>query len=230
MAIPNPQPNIIDNIKSDNTTWSSNKISSEISSGAGDMIDDASITDAKTWSSYKINQEIPKELDHLLDVTITEPASGDTLIYNGTSEKFENENLIDDSQTSLSKTWSSDKIMDQIAASYSSNERLVGKWIDGKNLYEVTVSGTTTDSSNAEVNKVIFDGTNVVDEYVYCEGTLKSGDPDYDNKVLGGYINSTNHIGFYQPSNSKEVKIYYNSSAYPSGSEYNVTIRYTKAS
>ena len=93
MAIPNPQPNIIDTIKSDNTTWSSNKISSEISSGAGDMIDDASITDAKTWSSYKINQEIPKELDHLLDVTITDPASGDVLIYNGTTEKFGNTNI-----------------------------------------------------------------------------------------------------------------------------------------
>lgn len=69
MAIPNPQPNIIDTIKSDNTTWSSNKIAEEISS------------------------DTPDELNDLDDVTITTPASGDVLIYNGTNEKFGNTNI-----------------------------------------------------------------------------------------------------------------------------------------
>lgn len=137
MAIPNPQPNIIDTIKSDNTTWSSNKINSEISSGTGDMIDDASITDAKTWSSYKINQEIPKELDHLLDVTITEPASGDTLVYNEISEKFENDkmSLNNLNDVSLNSVTAGETLVYNSTAQAFQNKDLV--WVGTQAAYDL---------------------------------------------------------------------------------------------
>lgn len=113
---------------------------------------------------------------------------------------------------------------------YSTNEQIVGTWIDGKTVYEITVTGTTTDSTDAEVNKTIFDGAGFVDKYISVDGTLQSGAVGYDNQVLNGYVNTTNHVGFYKPSGgSKEVRLYYNSSAYPANSKYVVTIRYTKS-
>lgn len=178
----------------------------------------------------------------LSDTTITTPSDGQSLVYDGTNSKWINkatertltraqyDALSQEEKMNGTTYYITDVTQSGDLHSYSTSEQAVGTWTDGKTVYEVTVSGTTTDSSNAEVNKVIFDGTNIVDEYISVEGTLKSGASGYDNQVLGGYVNSTNHVGFYKPSSSKEVKMYYNSSAYPSGSAYKAIIRYTKSS
>lgn len=98
-------------------TWSSDKIASEISDGVADVIDDNSTTTGTTWSSDKIADEI------------ADSVAG----------------VIDDNSTSTGTTWSSDKIADEIGSIealdiYSTTERVVGEWVDGKPVYEKTVA------------------------------------------------------------------------------------------
>ncbi len=48
--------------------------------------------------------------------------------------------IIEDDETAANSTWSSAKINDALSnvGAYSTDERIVGKWIDGKNIYEKT--------------------------------------------------------------------------------------------
>lgn len=82
-AQPTPvESEIDDSITASNRTWSSSKISTELSSVGSNILDDATTTNNKTWSSSKIASEI----------------SGSVI-----SE-------IDDTVTASNKTWSSQKI------------------------------------------------------------------------------------------------------------------------
>lgn len=88
-----------------------------------ELIDDSIITENATWSSHKIDEEI------------TEAAAALQEDIDG---------LIDDNNTSADTTWSSQKISDEIGNidvthAYTTDEQLVGTWIDGKPLYERTL-------------------------------------------------------------------------------------------
>ena len=90
---PNPQPNINDTIKTDNTTWSSSKISSEISTSTA-LIDDETEVENKTWSSSKIAEQISTEYlnMYIVEEDILEAAQT-SLTF--TSEAIEADSLID---------------------------------------------------------------------------------------------------------------------------------------
>lgn len=62
--IPNPQPNISDTIKTDNTTWSSNKIDAAIAAGGQALIDDTNIGTDKVWSSSKVFYDVLQKTEH----------------------------------------------------------------------------------------------------------------------------------------------------------------------
>lgn len=57
--------------------------------------------------------------------------------------------IIDDDTTDYNSTWSSYKIneaLSSVGKNYSTEERIVGKWIDGKTIYEKTYTNATEQS------------------------------------------------------------------------------------
>lgn len=67
---------------------------------------------------------------------------------------------IDDTDTSSEKTWSSEKIAEEILETYSTTETVVGTWIDGKPLYERMFT-------NLPIPQVTTEGTYVTDYYMH---------------------------------------------------------------
>lgn len=88
--IPNPQPNINDNITCDNLTWSSNKIAGAIASSSA-VIDDETISTSKTWSSKHISDQISEEYLNMYVVL------DDTLEAAATSLEFTSDLIAADS-------------------------------------------------------------------------------------------------------------------------------------
>jgi len=98
---------INDNVTAENTTWSSDKIDTELDKKAdssslatvatsgsyADLTNKPTLAAVATSGSYDdlINKPtIPADLDDLSDVTLTSPANGQTLVYDSTSEQFVN--------------------------------------------------------------------------------------------------------------------------------------------
>lgn len=80
---------INDNVTAENTTWSSDKIDTELDKKA----DSSSLSAVATSGSYADlanKPTIPADLDDLSDVTLTSPADGQTLVYDSSSDKFVN--------------------------------------------------------------------------------------------------------------------------------------------
>lgn len=90
-----------------------------------ELIDDSIITEDATWSSHKIDEEITDAAAALQD---------------------DIDGLIDDNTTSADTTWSSQKISDSIAQAeeFSTEEKVVGKWTDGRTLYRKTITFTAS--------------------------------------------------------------------------------------
>lgn len=118
---------------------------------------------------------------------------------------------------------------------YSTTEKVVGKWIDGKDVYERTFSGTL---STTEKTVQLF-SAGYVDMLISAIGYIKN--------TYGGYLyyipipisymwNSTTGQAYVMTSspNSTEPKgsdivLQHGYSAQISGGKYHVTLRYTKA-
>ena len=91
--IPNPQPNINDNITCDNLTWSSNKIANTIASSSA-VIDDETVSTSKTWSSKHISDQISEEYLNMYVVLDETLESGETSL-SFTDDIIEADSLID---------------------------------------------------------------------------------------------------------------------------------------
>lgn len=100
------------------------------------IIDDTATVTDKTWSSSKISGELSDMEDEFSDVIA---------------------DLIDDNTTSADSTWSSQKISESIAPAleFSNTGVKVGKWVDGRDLYEITIRFTPTRGSRTSYNFVI---------------------------------------------------------------------------
>lgn len=98
---------INDNVTAENTTWSSDKIDTELDKKAdssslatvatsgsyADLTNKPTLAAVATSGSYDDltnKPTIPADLDDLSDVTLTSPADGQTLVYDSTSEQFVN--------------------------------------------------------------------------------------------------------------------------------------------
>lgn len=105
-----------------------------------DIIDDDDIIDNKTWSSWKIDDLI-SSLDSRLRY------------------------MIDDDHIADNTTWSSNKINSIV--SYSTTEKKIGSWIDGRELYQITKQKTGTFNSNIWYSIDLGTGNEIV-EIVNC--------------------------------------------------------------
>lgn len=104
---------IADNRINTEETWSSEKISETILGVPEILISDGSTAEDKTWSGYYLAEELQYKAE------------------------------IDDNAQTTQSTWSSSKIASEISSAspehvYSSTPQIVGKWITGENVLEVT--------------------------------------------------------------------------------------------
>ena len=102
---------------------------------------------------------------------------------------------------------------------YSTNEQVIGTWLDGKPLYQktFTVSGTYRGNSTVDISSYIDSNINIV----YVDGMGKYTDSDGDN-----YFALNNAIFIYPQYNFNTLKLNWGSSTLPV--EVTITIRYTK--
>ena len=80
---------INDNVTASNTTWSSDKIDTELNAKA-DTSSLATVATSGSYADLTNKPTIPADLDDLSDVTLTSPADGQTLVYDSSSDKFVN--------------------------------------------------------------------------------------------------------------------------------------------
>ena len=131
-------------------------------------------------------------LGGLTDVALTDPANGETLVYNSTTQAWENgegggggttytagDGINIDANDEISTDNLQNGDMDDVLATlpgltskynvYSTTEQVVGEWIDGKKIYEITLStGTLSNATNS------FDVSALnIDTFIGAKGTLK---------------------------------------------------------
>ena len=109
---------------------------------------------------------------------------------------------------------------------YSTNEKVVGTWIDGSTIYEKTV----------EINSVAYDsnwhnvahGITNIDKVISCTGILFGTDGEFFN--LPQYRSTTNQGVTFGIQGSSSEYIAYINNWYNGASKIYATIRYTKSS
>lgn len=214
---------IADNHQNLTETWSSEKIANYASVMADGLIADNQIAEDHTWSSDKINTELTGKA--VIDDETTSSQ------YTWSSSKIDDEidahSEIDDNTTSSTSTWSSDKIADEIAAAgggvkYSTTEHIVGTWIDGKDVYEITFSATTPSLANESTVIIDLSGYNI-DTLIDMDGIITA--PLLGQKIPVKWSYNSGLLGtvYVDNTNLKQVV----PSGYTSCQEY-ITIRYTK--
>lgn len=111
---------------------------------------------------------------------------------------------------------------------YSKNECLVGKWIDGKNIYRKVLEGNLPNTVNSWVNLLDLSSLNIED-VIKLEGTIKN--TLTDNRLLpaNAYEGNNYHCVFSYLGNEKKLQVYLNGWTYTTyGFKYRVIIEYTK--
>lgn len=110
---------------------------------------------------------------------------------------------------------------------YSTNEMIIGTWIDSKPLYQKTFTGTIPDaSSSTSAGTSYIDITNLnVDICVNCYGTDNGAGPKPNLPYIGVSAEYALLI-WCEPSNSRIVIRNFNPSK--NGSNVYITIQYTK--
>jgi hypothetical protein len=146
-------------------------------------------------------------LDDLSDVDVdtTTLATGQMLVYNGTSGKFENASVSGNGHT------------------YSTTEQVVGTWIDGSTLYERTFVSNALVSGNNEVG----DFSDVTPSLIWVEkGFVVSQGASIPNMYYTD--NDADHIKIYVRQTDNTVRCI--CSNYYAGGICYAIIRYTKSS
>lgn len=129
--------------------------------GSDDSTNEATVLDVDTNVDLSVIHAPGTRTPDEFEVAITNPQEGQVMRYNATSEQWENG---DDFHV------------------YSSDERVVGKWIDGKPIYEKTISTTVNYTA---VRMTDFDILSVpVDTIVSIDGF-------YDNVYQIPIINTS---------------------------------------
>jgi hypothetical protein len=103
---------------------------------------------------------------------------------------------------------------------YSTEEKVVGKWIDGKPIYQKTLTGTFTSSANQSIPHGIANFEQAINVFGYLESS--SSNVDYNIPI--GFYNGTQYFGVFFDSTNLQARIqtvYY-------GRSYNITVQYTK--
>lgn len=123
--------------------------------GSDDSTNEATVLDVDTNVDLSVIHAPGTRTPDEFEVAITNPQEGQVIRYNATSEQWENG---DDYHV------------------YSTDERVVGKWIDGKPIYEKTISGSFTLTSgsgytyaNVSITSEISNIETVISHVIYVE-------------------------------------------------------------
>ena len=123
--------------------------------GSDDSTNEATVLDVDTNVDLSVIHAPGTRTPDEFEVVITNPQEGQVMRYNATSEQWENG---DDYHV------------------YSTDERVVGKWIDGKPIYEKTISGSFTLTSlsgytqaNVSFTSEISNVEKVISHLIYVE-------------------------------------------------------------
>ena len=141
------------------------------------------------------------------------------------AEKITN-NISNSKTTGTTNTYSCDYINsldEKFLDIYSTSEQIVGKDENGKNVYKITFSGTTSDTLNSTTITTAYSGKTIVVKSAYgsiYNTTLGGG------VTVGGYVNENFYSGLYL--HETELQIYYGNSC--KNFNYNITIEFTKVS
>ena len=198
---------IADNHQNLTETWSSEKIADYASVMAEGLITDNQIAEDHTWSSNKINTELTGKA------------------------------VIDDETVNSQDTWSSAKIADELSNIefldiYTTSEKIVGKWIDNKDLYEKTLTGSFNNTSTARTWHDILSASEVSDldiETFFISSGSFVKDPDGDIYTVPQTtgVSTGSAVGAIISGGKLQMVI----EGLGSGTvQYTLTIRYTKSS
>ena len=105
-------PGLIDTTTNVYNTWSSDKISTYVSTSVGNLINDSTINLVNTWSSSKISTFVSGIIDD--DITSTSYTWSSSNVYNVMTGLVGG--IIDDDVTGLTTTWSSSEISSLFSA------------------------------------------------------------------------------------------------------------------
>ena len=107
---------------------------------------------------------------------------------------------------------------------YSTTERLIGKWIDGSDMYEKTYSFKTDSSSTTTA----YAFTDSINKIVNAVGIIDRGDNVFVPISSARYEGATNElIGYLINTSAKNIYIFVNDNSFKNKDAY-VTLRYTK--
>lgn len=156
------------------------------------------------WVNVDMPEEptVPEELSDLEDVSITTPTEGQILKYNGT-------------------TWVNDDAPSGGEVIYSTTEQLIGKWIDGKPLYEITYE--YTNSGVSSTTAIITLSSDIVVRNI--KGVLCNT----DGRVYMLPYASGNSTTSFRVNTSNKIEVVLNNDSWSSAfTPWYITIQYTK--
>ena len=112
-----------------------------------------------------------------------------------------------------------------LAHHYSTSEKIIGTWIDGKPLYEITLQGTTSNTNVSQILDIVANNINMI---ISCEGKVgwKNSDGDTATRNLNGYVDSNTYGDWGTNSANTYLIIMYGN--YMKNQNYILTVRYTK--
>ena len=189
---------------------------------------------AKYWAQ----QANPTVLANMSDVDIDNPANGQVLTYNPNTQKWENQAAsggaeIDDTTTSTTKVWSSQKVSTELSTklSYADNAILGAKNLLPNNATSRTVngvtftvnadgsfaiSGTATGSINLEIGNIApsLVGTSLI----MSDESTSTAVYMFISYILNGSTQYITDKTFTIPNNSTDIKVYIHINSNYSGS------------
>lgn len=186
---PSLQSEINDNVTAVNSTWSSSKISTELSAKA-DTSDLAAVATSGSYTDLSNKPTIPVLTDLIDDTTtsVTKVWSSDKTaaeIAAGAGV------TIDDTTTSLTKTWSSDKINSEVSAKPSINDTTASSSsVYSSDKVDTLLTGkadTSTTYTKTEVDTALSAKANASDVTDIFRN-LRGNAPTNVNDCIPGYV------------------------------------------
>lgn len=137
---------------------------------------------------------------------------------------YGNKKAVVDLQTTANRCWLSNGDTVESALTYSTSEHVVGKWIDGKPLYEKTIDcGALPLSTGKTVSHGITGISAVVKFEMVAYGNGQA--------ISIPYFDSTNRcIAYMATGNTGQISIFTSTDAFSSYTKSYAIIRYTKSS
>lgn len=119
-------------------------------------------------------------------------------------------------------TWFKSNPIPEIARNYSTTEHIIGKWIDGKDLYEITYANTGNPS-------IDISGLNI-DTVVGIDSAGTYGVRSDNSDIISmNYLNPTStSYGWGWAVGSNKASLYVSKTSNFNIASYAVTLRYTK--